>query len=343
MTLSSSPADLTSLETEWPALEAAARLPTQTRAWVTACAESFREIGGLAIVTSKSRRGLAPLTRRGPALTLLGAQELSEPSDLLATNETALAELAREIIELGRPIRLERVPADSPTVTALAEAGGGRVIVRPREGSPWIPLDKRWGEPEAMLSSRRRADLRRGRRRAKKDGPVRTEVSAPEPGEVEDLLRVAWDVESRSWRHARAGTIAQDPLRGPFFRRWAQLAAEAGSLRIALLYSGDKAIAMQLATVVANGYWILKIGFDAHWRRCSPGMLLMAETIRHCAEAGLESYELMGVPEDWTRTWTENVRECVSIRTYPASITGAHALARDSWTSLRHRLRKSDG
>ena len=111
---------------------------------------------------------------------------------------------------------------------------------------------------------------------------------------------------SEPWAWAPAGAVA-----------WARHAAADGTLRIALMYVGDTPIAMQLATVCADGYWLLKVGYDEAYSRGSPGLLLMAETIRLAAEAHLSTFELMGVVEPWTHVWTEDIRESVTIRTYP--------------------------
>ncbi len=333
--------DLDALAGRWPAaLEDAVRLPTQTRAWITAAAETFHpEAADLAVTATEDGRALAPLVRREGRLALLGVAQLSEPTDLLAADDAARLALAREVVHLGTPLRLERVPTGSPTIAALREASG-RVVCRPTEGSPWIPLDESWRDPEAKLSSRRRSDQRRARRRAEEEGPVRAEIHAPTPETLDAHLETAWAVEAKSWRAGRDGAMAQDPLRGPFFRRWAERTAADGTLRIALFYAGETPIAMQLATVVANGYWLLKIGFDEAWKRASPGMLLIAETIRYAAEQDLATYELMGVVEPWTHMWTEHVRESVSVRTYPLSASGLSALAADGWANVRARLQK---
>ena len=71
---------------------------------------------------------------------------------------------------------------------------------------------------------------------------------------------------------------------------------------------------MQMAVEDGGGLWLLKIGYDRAYGRCSPGMLLMRETIRYAAEAGLGRYEFLGCSATWTRVWTrQGARVCVGV------------------------------
>ena len=95
---------------------------------------------------------------------------------------------------------------------------------------------------------------------------------------------------------------------------------------------------MQLAVVSGNRFWLLKIGYTDEFARCSPGILLMLETIRYAAKCGLRSYEFFGVEEPWLRVWTELVRPCVSLRAYPTNLRGGMVLARDGMLAVRAKI-----
>jgi len=328
--------DLEPLAPAWRALGPHAALPTQGWAWVRAAAEHLAPEGSLRVVVEGD--AVAPLVARGGRLEMLGVAELSEPSDLLCGSADARAALCRRLARTGRPLFLVRLPAASPTVEALRATYGRRLVVRPHAGSPAIDLDESWREPESKLGSKRRSDLRRARRRAEQIGPIDLAVHAPGPAEVDDLLEEAWAVEARSWRARRHGALAQDALRGPFFRTFARLAAAEGTLRIALLRAGDETLAMQLCVVQANAFWLLKVGFDEAHGKCSPGMLLTAETIRYAAAEGLAAYEFLGVVEDWTGIWTDLVRPYVTVRAYPLSLAGAARFVGDVAGKVRARL-----
>lgn len=336
--------DLGVLEPGWSALQAHATLPTQSPAWLRAAATHLAPEGGLR-VHHRGDTAVAALVRRGGPgarrLELLSVAELSEPADLLCADAASREALCRDLAGTGAPLRLSRVPADSPTVDALRSIYGGRLLVREQAGSPVIRLDDSWTEPESKLSSKRRSDLRRAMRRAEALGPVDLAVHAPGPDEVDALLQEAWAVEARSWRAKRHGALAQDTLRGPFFESFARLAAADGSLRVALLRAGDETLAMQLNLVHANALWLLKVGFDEAHGKCSPGMLLTAETIRYAATEGLAAYEFLGVVESWTSIWTDVVRPYALLRTYPLSLSGATSLVGDVAGKVRAKLGRS--
>src|SRR5205807_9829190 len=91
-------------------------------------------------------------------------------------------------------------------------------------------------------------------------------------------------------------------------------------------------------------FWLHKIGYDEAFAKCSPGMLLLRDTIRYAASRGLRSYEFLGAAEAWIRPWTDQLRRCVSIRAYPAGATGIAAFIADvlraAWCTLA--LRRND-
>lgn len=338
------PADLDALEASWRDLERHATLPTQAFPWVKASAMHLAPAGALRAHCG-SDAAAALVRRGGPGarrLELLSVAELSEPADLLCTDAASRESLCREFTRGGTPLRLSRVPARSPTVETLRAIYGKRLLVGEQAGSPAIELDESWTDPESKLSSKRRSDLRRAKRRAEKLGPVDLTVHAPGPGEVDALIAEAWAVEARSWRAKRQGSLAQDPLRGPFFETFARLAAADGTLRIALLRAGDETLAMQLNVVFANALWLLKVGFDEEHGKCSPGMLLTAETIRYAASEGLAAFEFLGVVESWTSIWTDLVRPYVLLRTYPFSLSGATSFLGDVKGKVRSKLGKSE-
>jgi hypothetical protein len=91
---------------------------------------------------------------------------------------------------------------------------------------------------------------------------------------------------------------------------------------------------MQLALQGEGRFWLMKIGYDAAYARCSPGQLLMLHTIGHAAAQGLRSYEMLGNAAAWTAGWTRTLRPFVRVNAYPASWPGARALFADASRAL---------
>jgi CelD/BcsL family acetyltransferase involved in cellulose biosynthesis len=339
------PADLEALERPWDELAGPDRLPTQEHAWTLAAAEVYGEDRGLRVALVRDRSGqlraaaaLAQHIDQPALLELVGTSSLHEPMDAVAADQPALDALARALTRLPSSLILRRLPARSGLPSALRSTLRlpGLIVERPGTGCPVIELDSSWAEPESRLSSRRRSDLRRARRRAEALGALAYDFHCPGPDQVDSLFDEAMAVEERSWK-GRAGTaLLHADRERAFYRRYCELTARRGSLRVAFLRIGGKAAAMQLAVETADRLWLLKTGYDEEFGRCSPGALLNARSIAYAVGLGLVGYEFLGSPEAWTRTWTERERECVvavryrtSLRSLPIiAATARHALGR---------------
>jgi len=334
------------LASAWDAVAVGCGSPLHHYAWVRTCADRFSTRSNLCVVVAGDPRqpvAMAPLIRRydGPSyLEPLGVRELHEPMDLIYRHPADALALTTAVAALGLPLSLPRIRADSPTISAVREAWRNRgvVICRPRTGWPWIELDENWASAEPPLKPSRRSDLRRTRRRAESLGPLNCHILSPAPEDVGPLLDVVLSVEGASWK-SRAGTaLASDRAMSVFFRAYAACACEAGVLRLCFLRVGDRTAAVQFALESEDRFWLLKIGYDESYARCSPGALLLAETIRYAAQRGLRSYEFLGVPEPWTDAWTDRERACVAVRAYPARASGVATFASDMTESARLKL-----
>jgi len=335
----------------WLRLERHATMPTQTLGFVDALAGTLLAPEDIAVFVGRGPDGIAaliPLCRERQGMRgalsrwrLAGAREVFEPGDALCDGEEGAALLAQALVRDGRPLDLDRIPASSLLIPALQDAmrGRGLVSLRPARPCPTIALDASWGQGDTFLNAGRRSDFRRAERRAAAMGAVFHEIIAPDPDEFDMLFDEAIGVEMQSWKRAAGSAIGCDPAKEAFTRAWFRHACEQGSLRIAFLRIGHKPVAMQLAVVSLNRYWLFKIGYDEAYRGCSPGNLLMLHTLRHAARAGLEAYELMGEAEPWIADfWTRESHECLHLRTYPANGRGAAVLVQDGLGWLKERL-----
>lgn len=328
--------DLEALRPVWESISPSWATPMQSYDWVRICAEVFGLGSDLEIVVlgKGPHVAIAPMFRVGPhgtRLEMIGANQLYEVTDFVHSDRSDTAALARALARYRLPLRLERIPADSPMPTALYQAfrGTGLVLCRENVGCPWISLDQTWIDPEAKLPRHRRQNLRRARRIAEGMGPVSFEILSPTPSEVEPALRVAYAVEAAGWKAQNRSALAVNSSLGEFYRRYAAVAAEQGILRLCFLRIGGQPAAMQIAVETAKRFWLLKIGYSQEFARCSPGTLLMTEAIRYAARSGLRTFEFLGVDEPWIRAWNPLMHRCLSVRAYPFSLRGAWAAARD--------------
>jgi hypothetical protein len=332
---------LDGVENAWEQIDRQSAIPMTHHAWT----RSFTAALGLddrmhvfAASTSAGTLAVAALARPKGAFSALappGASELGEPVDFAYDGPAALEALCRAIARTPWPLDLPRVPADSPTVGALARAYAGRgiVIQRPARPYPFVPLDASWADPEAHLTARRRSDLRRARRHAERMGVITCAIVAPNPDELGPILDEAFRVEASGWKGRAFTALALDADLGSFFRQYAAAAARQGLLRVGLLRIGGRAAAMQLAVAHGGRYWLLKIGYDEAFAPASPGLLLLSESLRRAALDGLSSYEFLGGVAPWIKPWTPHERACVAVCAYPMSPQGMGALGA---RALRH-------
>jgi CelD/BcsL family acetyltransferase involved in cellulose biosynthesis len=332
----------------WDSLGSVIDSPMQHFIWSQACARIFKSAGKLnTIVVRRSGRpsAIAPLIKRRSAprrLETIGVKELYEPMDFLYADHAALEELAGNLAGQGTALWLRRLPADSPVIEALQNAfkGRGWVDVLPVDPFPYIELGPEWIDPERRFNSGRRSDFRRAQRHASQMGEVSFEVISPNPSEVGSLLDEAYRVELASWKGAEGSALAVDPVRGAFFKQYAIAASVKGILRLVFMRVDGQAAGMQIAIECGDRFWLLKIGHDDKYSKCSPGTLLMLHSVQYAASRGLRSYEFLGTSEPWTRNWTESLRPCVALRAYPFGINGVAALAYDRARLVLSRIKR---
>jgi CelD/BcsL family acetyltransferase involved in cellulose biosynthesis len=339
------PDELEQIQAEWDSLAFERGGPMLNCDWARTCADVYGLGGRLEILMygSPGVAAIAPLFRSGRVggrCELIGASELGEPMNFLYSEPSAVEPLAEALAEARCALLLRRLPADSPVVGALKRAyrGKGLVVCRRASAVARIALDESWIEPERHLNSGRRSDLRRLRKSAAKSGAMHIEIIRPRPDELNSLLDEAYEVEASGWKAAEGSALALDPCRGPFLRRYAAAACQRGLLRLCFLRLGERAAAVQIAIEVAHGFWLLKIGYREEFARCSPGTLLMCETIAYAAKAGLRSYEFLGADETWLHMWNPQVSPCVSVAAYPYNVRGLLAAGRDALSILRQKL-----
>ena len=341
---------LRGIRSGWNAISSPWASPMQSHEWVQAWAEVYgvdRDLD-VFVAGSQTTSAVAPLVRSHwgrRRWELAGPHQLGEVMDFLYEDAPSVTALAGAIADTGVPLRFWRLPMDSPVIGALRHAyrGRGLVQVRPADGCPSLPLDETWTDPEKRLESKPRANVRRARRIAERLGPMTVEILTPKPEDVPALLEEAFAVEVAGWK-ARSGTpLVADPQLGKFFERYATGASARGNLRICFLRINGRAAAMKLAAIAGNRFWLLAMGFSDEFEHCSPGTLLLLETIRYAARCGLRSYEFLGADEAWIRPWTQALRPCVSVRTYPLSVPGTTALLADTGSFVGAQLRKATG
>lgn len=344
-------ADLTAVACEWDSLAEKVGVPMLSHAWIQACVDAFYSDEQLAVRTVRKNGELvavAPLVKQrrcgAERLELMGVSFLYEPSGLLYRDEEALACLVQDLVSSRLPVVLARIPVDSRIMlhfqSRLLGLWRGVVITGGINRSLMVPISSSWDEYLERLSPRRRYDLRRACRRVEERGTVTVRVFCPSEKELEQGFAEFVRIEASGWKDRHGSSLRhREPLRR-FFERYAQLASRSGSFRLAFLDVAGQPIAAQLSAVYANRFWVFKIGYDEAWSRCSPGRLLLTETLRYAFEHRLTSYEFLGSDEPWLAGWLTEPRAYQTIWYYPATWRGCYGAAADLVGRVKGRIRR---
>lgn len=334
---------------EWDALAEQVGMPTLSHAWVAACVEAFHAQDQLFIIVVRRKGelvGLAPLVERRHGallrLELIGVSFLYEPSGLLYRDDEALDYLMTALLERRLPIVMARMPVDSAVVSrfrsGLLVAQRGIVMKSGVGYSLMIPIVSDWSAYFERLSSRRRYDFRRARRRAEEAGPVTVRIFCPKKDELEVSMADFIRIEGTGWKERQGSSLKQRENMRRFFERYAALASSAGAFRFAFLNVAGTPIAAQLSAVYGDRFWVFKIGYDEAWSRCSPGWQLLAETIKYAFDQRLASYEFLGSDEAWLHGWITEQRGYRAVSYYPLTWHGFCGLTADTIERVKGRF-----
>ena len=209
------------------------------------------------------------------------------------------------------------------------------MLCRTVRGSPSIPIDASWQEPERKFDGKRRYTFRRRLRLAEATAPVSFEVLSPSPVEVEPLLDEAYRVEAAGWKGDRGTALAKDAARAAFFRRYASAAAREGILRLGFMRLGGRAIAMQLAVECGERFWSFKVGYDEAFTHFSPGILLYLHLVARPRRSACDRSNCSDSRRAAQADGRPVERPCVTLRAYPYGPRGLVLLGSDAaWLAL---------
>jgi tetratricopeptide (TPR) repeat protein len=319
-------ATFTALAQDWNQLAAARANPLLSHEWFLSWAETLADHDNLHVIVIEQNNRLcaaAPLQqlRKGGAtrLELLGTINLREPSGILYEDPVSLDQLVTALTSAGISTALRRIENGTTVKQVMAAHGRARLIHRPSGPTPYVPIAQNWDDYFASLSSRRRYDFRRSRNRLERIGEVKIDISCPPRSELDRLLEIAFDIEAAGWKGRRGSALRKNARLQTFMRRYAARACTSGNLRLGFLTVGGTPIAMQIALLYAQRYWVLKIGYDERYAKYSPGMQLTMETVRYAFTTGCNSYEFLGTCEPWIEVWTKQTRTYDSLAFYPYS------------------------
>ncbi len=244
--------------------------------------------------------GLAPLCRshRTPEMVeWIGNTELSDTMDFLIRSGMEVQVMAalerglRKLLPPGLQLDLHCVPDGSSTLEELNEMlhHGWDVRIDLEEFSPRVQLPGSWEEFLQQLTSHHRHEIRRKMRKAEKDLEAKLVVVDPADG-----WETALEHFFRLHRLSQPQKAAfMDPQRESFFCHVAKIFAREGMTRLAELRSTEGPIASSISFVQGCTWALYNSGFDPRYRQYSPGIVLVANTIRQAISERLKVYDFL--------------------------------------------------
>jgi hypothetical protein len=214
-------------------------------------------------------------------------------------------------------LELRRIPASSPTISALAGRVPGSTVIKEFNGrGSFIDTMGSFEEYQAGLKHNFRRNLTKARNKISKLPDLKTVFLSGEdadPDEIDTLMKV----EAAGWK-GRAGTaIISSNTTQAFYSDLARRLAKLGWLEWHILYTDDRPIAMHLAMKIDRTLVINKIGFDEEFSRCAPGNILFEQTVRRAFESD-DTDEIDCITDmSWHDNWQVIKKDFYDLWIYP--------------------------
>lgn len=311
-----SEAAVAALAAPWRQLQArAGRSPFTDPDWVDAWWRFLGQPGGARLrVAAGWENGrlvaVAPLAvtrRKGLRLMHWAGAEVFDYCDMLLEDQRHAAAMW-QAVRRGGGYDLARIRDLAPAAACLPALSA---FARPvRHAQAWhIRIDQPDGETWlAQLSSSTRSLYRRRLRQLEAKGSVRYEVAraAPLPTAVLDALirqKTAWCAEQGK------RSVFDQPGAGAFFRRLAELGADAGNLHLSSLRCGERIVATHLGFVQAGVFYWYMPSYDVAFSAVSPGRVMMIKCIGWAIDNGLSEFDFLRGGESYKEGFANGTRD----------------------------------
>jgi len=349
--------DLRALVDEWRSLAErrgnAFLTPEWFLAWLSHCCRGWEPH----VATSRTGRGtllgLLPLVSSkgngGRELRFCPVGDHFQPV-AEARDERAVAKGTAAAVALPdrglRSLLLENVDAEGGWWHTLAEAAPARLATVERRQSvlPFVELaGLSWDDYLAGRSRQLRSQLGRKLRRLRREHEVRFRRTR-RPEEVATDLGILFELHDARWAERPSSSSLGDPAIRAFHLDFATAALDRGWLRLFVMEVDEAPVAALYGWLVGGRWSYYQAGFDPAWSRHSPGMLLLAETIREAIAEGASEYDMLRGDEAFKRRFATSSRTVCTIlvapRGHQAHISAAAGVGfRRAWRTLPSRPR----
>jgi CelD/BcsL family acetyltransferase involved in cellulose biosynthesis len=308
--------EIDALEHDWHDLERRCRgvTPFMTWEWCSAVARHYVDGRPLWVMTLRDGDGLvgiAPFaeTRVAGLRVLrvlasgLGAYSMADYQDLLLAEgreEEAVNALCDDLAQRRGwdVLHIQELPAASATSRRLMEAAMLRrwpVALQTGSDVHMLPVSGSWDEYRATLSRSTRNDGGRLTRKLVAEHAASFTSVDGDPEDVRRAMGDLFDLHTRRWQSVGKPGIFRTQRRRRFDHEVASRFAHRGMLRLSLLRSEDRTIAINYGFQRDGVQYHYAGGFDPSpkWDRLRLGMLLDLYIIRDAFERGVTRVDFL--------------------------------------------------
>jgi CelD/BcsL family acetyltransferase involved in cellulose biosynthesis len=297
--------------------------PAWLRAWWKAFGKGRLQV--LAVREGSDLTGILPLVRQPNRLTVPANWHTPFIGPVAAGKDDVEALGTEAVRRAGSHLKLRFIDSRDPLIDA-AGAAASRVrwssTQRVMQSSPYVPIAGTFDEFRSGLSRNRRKSLGRRERRLADLGELTLDVSDGTEG-LDNLLAEGFALEASGWKAERGTAITSRPETLAFYEEISKWAVEQGWLRLGFLRLDGRAIAFNLSLEDRRAHYALKPGHDEELAKYGPGSLLAYKLVEHAYDAGVESVELLGDPDELKDSLSGgHRRERIELQTFSRSPRG---------------------
>lgn len=208
-------------------------------------------------------------------------------------------------------IRLTSLPSSSKNLSHLKHHGRARgfcLHVRDHTLSPYISLPETWDAFLASLSKNMRYNVKRRRRQLSRDYNAEFYVlrdKAELPQAVDDFSRLN---RMRMITKQHDAAFLSENF-SDFHRTIMPILFDKGFLTLCFIKINHVPISGLYVFSYNRTYLYYQAGFDPHWYRLSPGLVLFSYCIENAIAEGMKEFDFLQGEEEYKYKWTNDFRK----------------------------------
>jgi len=211
----------------------------------------------------------------------------------------------------------ERIQASSHLMEEINQCSGkNQVFFDFVNVGSYLPTDGSFDDFRKSLKKSFRSNLNTANSRLSRSQNVYYEFLRSDEA-TEDQLERFMKVEVAGWKGRVGSAIIKSQELIDFYMTLTKRLSQKGWLEWHFLMAEGKTIAGNLAVRCGRKLFILKLGYDEEFSKCSPGTLLFEQVVKYAIESdNISQIDLITDPP-WAKNWQTRKMDCFNLWIYP--------------------------